>query len=165
MYRVDQATCTGCGDCVDVCPAGAIALADGRAQIDGVTCTDCGSCADACRQGAIVMASAPFPAYAAITPRESATAAAPVPASVGTTSVTHRPRAEVLPAEPRYSRLWPMVGGALVWAARALLPEVIAVWRSSRAGVSQPASLRLDASNRRTSANRQNGHRHRWGRV
>ena len=48
MYRVDEATCTGCGDCVEACPAGAIALVEGRARIDDATCAECGSCADVC---------------------------------------------------------------------------------------------------------------------
>ena len=165
MYRVDEATCTGCGDCVEACPAGAISLVDGRARIDDATCADCGSCADACPQGAIVMADAASPAYAAIVPGTSIPAIVPAVASVEAGSLAHQPEVEVLPAEPRRSRLWPMVGGALVWAVRELLPEIVDSWRASRAEVSQPISFRPDVFNRRTSANRQSGHRHRWGRV
>jgi NAD-dependent dihydropyrimidine dehydrogenase PreA subunit len=50
---VETARCTGCGACVEVCPAGAIALMDGKACIDEEACTGCGACVDACPEGAI----------------------------------------------------------------------------------------------------------------
>ena len=89
----------------------------------------------------------------------------PAVASVEIASLAHRPAAEVLPAVSWRSRLWPMIGSALVWATRELLPEVIAAWRASRTGVSQPISCKPDASVRRTSTARRNGHRYRWGRA
>ena len=165
MYRVDGATCTGCGDCVEACPAGAISLMDGRAHIAEARCTGCGSCADACPQGAIAMADAANPAYAVIKPGASMPVVVPAVASVEIASFAHRPAAEVLPAVSWRSRLWPMIGSALVWATRELLPEVIAAWRASRTGVSQPISCKPDASVRRTSTARRNGHRYRWGRA
>ncbi|PKO23963.1 MAG: hypothetical protein CVU38_01145 [Chloroflexi bacterium HGW-Chloroflexi-1] len=165
MYRVDEATCIGCGDCVKACPAGAISLVDGWAHIDEACCAGWGSCADACPQGAIVMADAADSAYVAIRPGANMPAVVPAATSVEAASLAHRPEIELLPAEPRRSRLWPMVGSALVWAARELLPEVIAAWRASRAAVSRPISFKPDASVRRTSTARRNGHRYRWGRA
>ena len=50
---VDATRCTGCGACVEVCPAEAIALVDGKAHIDEETCIGCGACADECPQDAI----------------------------------------------------------------------------------------------------------------
>jgi len=50
---VDIARCTGCGVCVEVCPAGAIALVEGKARVDEETCTGCGACVDACPEDAI----------------------------------------------------------------------------------------------------------------
>jgi NAD-dependent dihydropyrimidine dehydrogenase PreA subunit len=165
MYRVDEATCTGCGDCAEACPAGAISLIDGRAQIDDAACADCGSCADACPQGAILIADAASLAYAAIGPGTSIPAAVPGVASVDAGSLAHRPEVEVLPAEPRRSRLWPMVGGALAWAARELLPEVIAAWRTPRAGDLQPISRNSTTFGLAAFTHRRTGHRHRWGRA
>jgi NAD-dependent dihydropyrimidine dehydrogenase PreA subunit len=50
---IDVARCTGCGECVSICPVAAIALADGKARIDEATCTGCGACVRACPEGAI----------------------------------------------------------------------------------------------------------------
>ena len=44
--------CNGCGQCLDLCAAAAISLADGQAVI-GEACKGCGRCAAACPQGAI----------------------------------------------------------------------------------------------------------------
>ncbi len=42
--RVDQETCTGCGECLPYCPVGAITLAEGVAQSDQDSCVECGVC-------------------------------------------------------------------------------------------------------------------------
>ena len=51
---VDQALCTGCGLCLDVCPVDAIVLVDGLANI-GDNCTACGACVAECPNNAIAM--------------------------------------------------------------------------------------------------------------
>ena len=164
MYRVDEAICTGCGGCVDACPVGTIALVDRRARIDDAACIDCGSCARACPQGAILMVDA----CPVIQPYASLTAVAPVKASAEDAPLVHRPGVEVLPAEPRPSRFWPMVSGAFVWAARELLPEVFSAWRKSRAGqlgAVQSVSRNSVTFGRAASRRPRSGHRHRWGRA
>ena len=45
---VDQGTCSGCGECVDVCPLEAIEIKDDKAVIDADTCGDCGAWVDVC---------------------------------------------------------------------------------------------------------------------
>jgi Fe-S-cluster-containing hydrogenase component 2 len=50
---IDVARCTGCGACVEVCPVGAMALADGKACVDEETCIGCEACIGACPEGAI----------------------------------------------------------------------------------------------------------------
>lgn len=131
MYRVDEAVCSGCGDCVDACPAGAIALLDGRAQIDQEACAECGSCAALCPQGAIVTVPASSLAPTAIGPATSLSPLVAPTFAVRTMSPAYRPEVEVLPAEQHGSRLWPMVGSALLWAARELLPIVLRAWQET----------------------------------
>lgn len=162
MYQVDRALCTGCGLCLDACQAGAIALVDGWARIDDAACIDCGSCARVCPQDAILV----MEAYPVAKAGASLLAPAPVIVSGEAAGLVRRPEVEVLPAtsQPR-ARFWPMVGGALVWAARELLPEVISAWRMSRPEISQMISSTPTTTVQRVSVNRQEGHRHRWGRA
>ena len=53
MVSIDNAKCTGCGSCVDVCPEQAITIHDDLAMINEDLCIQCGTCADACPAGAI----------------------------------------------------------------------------------------------------------------
>ncbi|MDR1421615.1 MAG: 4Fe-4S binding protein [Coriobacteriales bacterium] len=47
--KIDQATCIGCGTCVDTCPLELIDLADGMAVInDEDACIECGACVNSC---------------------------------------------------------------------------------------------------------------------
>src|SRR3972149_6221176 len=56
MVRIDTALCTGCGACVQVCPSGAVLLANDKAAIDDSRCTECGDCIDLCPAAAITAA-------------------------------------------------------------------------------------------------------------
>jgi len=54
MPIIDQELCTGCGDCVDSCPEGALAMKKGRAVIAYPDdCQYCGNCEELCQVGAI----------------------------------------------------------------------------------------------------------------
>jgi len=162
MYKIDQVLCTGCGLCLDACQAGAIALVNGCAQIDDVACIDCGSCARVCPQGAILLAEA----YPVVVTGAGAVRHAPVVVVEEPAGLVRRPEIEVLPAASQSrARFWPMVGSALVWATRELLPEVISVWRTSRPEVTQVVSSTPATTGQRVSVNRHKGHRHRWGRA
>ena len=52
---VDESLCTGCGQCVQVCPFNAISLNpdSGIATVDESLCRGCGTCAGTCRVSAI----------------------------------------------------------------------------------------------------------------
>jgi NAD-dependent dihydropyrimidine dehydrogenase PreA subunit len=56
-YQIDESLCTGCGLCVNICPAMAITISD-IAKINIDQCTGCGLCADVCKKGAIIEAAA-----------------------------------------------------------------------------------------------------------
>lgn len=45
--------CLGFGDCVNVCPTGAISIKDGVALVDTVKCIGCGKCVKACPKNII----------------------------------------------------------------------------------------------------------------
>lgn len=59
---IDPVACTGCGDCVDVCPKDCI---EGKPRfihmIDEFDCTKCGACIKACEEEAIIITSDKLP--------------------------------------------------------------------------------------------------------
>jgi len=51
----DPARCTGCGTCVDQCPAQALTLVDGLAVVDPEACIACFCCQEMCPEKAIAL--------------------------------------------------------------------------------------------------------------
>jgi ferredoxin len=51
--NIDKKKCTGCGDCVDVCPVEALSVKNKKAVVDDDECIDCGACVNTCPEGAI----------------------------------------------------------------------------------------------------------------
>lgn len=51
--RVIPGQCTGCGQCLDVCPQGALSLEKGTIAVDRSRCDCCGKCESACWFGAL----------------------------------------------------------------------------------------------------------------
>lgn len=45
--------CIGLGNCIKVCPSGALSMVDSIPAVDGEKCTGCGACARACPRGLI----------------------------------------------------------------------------------------------------------------
>jgi len=56
---VDSEKCTGCGICIDVCPAGAIEVKE-KAVIDDEICTGCAACITECPNKAIIITQKEF---------------------------------------------------------------------------------------------------------
>jgi NAD-dependent dihydropyrimidine dehydrogenase PreA subunit len=55
--EIDRELCTGCGDCVAVCPAGVLTLESGHAVMaHAEDCQYCGDCEELCPYGAIARA-------------------------------------------------------------------------------------------------------------
>jgi ferredoxin len=52
---VNVETCTGCGECAQVCPLNAIEIKDGKAVVDENTCGECGACVDVCPTQSITL--------------------------------------------------------------------------------------------------------------
>ncbi len=53
--KIDDGVCTGCGECIGVCPADAISSTNGSTKVDAELCAECGGCVDACPAGAITL--------------------------------------------------------------------------------------------------------------
>ncbi|GIL09319.1 MAG: hypothetical protein BroJett033_8300 [Chloroflexota bacterium] len=54
MPQINLQICTGCGDCVTVCPTGALELrADKAVVTQPLLCTYCSACEDVCPVSAI----------------------------------------------------------------------------------------------------------------
>ena len=50
---VDLEKCTGCGNCEEACPTGAIKVVDGKAKVNEDDCVECGACVSECPTGAL----------------------------------------------------------------------------------------------------------------
>ena len=55
---IDEERCTGCGNCVEVCPPQALSLKQDKASLREDLCEECGFCAPECPVDAIAI---PFP--------------------------------------------------------------------------------------------------------
>ncbi len=56
--KIDLEKCTGCAECIEVCPFEALVLVDGKPQVNEA-CTLCGACAEVCDVGAISLPEMP----------------------------------------------------------------------------------------------------------
>lgn len=60
-YKICKYGCLGFGDCVEVCPFGAISINQhGVAEVDIFKCTGCGLCVNACPKGIIKLVSCKY---------------------------------------------------------------------------------------------------------
>jgi ferredoxin len=53
LRTTDEGLCTGCGECVDICPVQAVKLDGGLPVVDEAWCIGCGVCATVCATGAV----------------------------------------------------------------------------------------------------------------
>jgi heterodisulfide reductase subunit A len=53
VAEVDRDKCSGCGECILVCPYHAIERVEGKAQVNAALCKGCGTCVGACLAKAI----------------------------------------------------------------------------------------------------------------
>ncbi len=133
---LDVTRCTGCGACVEVCPAGALTLVDGKAYLDDALCRGCAACIPVCPADALrpVLEIKAIP----VEPR------APV-------SIPH-----AVPPSPRTSVLATViaVGAQLAVQATPLVLQALGRWVMHPRGSSLAQSFVSAAIGRQT--------RHRW---
>jgi MinD superfamily P-loop ATPase len=84
---VDEATCEGCGDCIERCHFGALSVTTSVCAVDHARCVGCGLCALACSSGALSLGRRPV----GETP--------PRPADFGEWMTEHAKRRGLSPAE------------------------------------------------------------------
>jgi len=113
LIKLNLARCNGCGACVAVCPEGALYLVDDKAMVEASLCCGCEACVAACPMGAI-----------AITTQENRLEAALAGVAVAEArpmSPSPRTKAAVVPLR---ARVLPLVGAALTWAGREIVPRL-----------------------------------------
>ena len=125
MVYVDEARCTGCGLCTDVCPTGAISVVDGVARVEQSLCRECEECLSACPNGALLALREPTVA------EKPAPVRAPAP-----TPIPVRP---VAPAPRPNTGVWPWLGAALGFVGREVVPRVVAFLGNREQGQPGPA--------------------------
>jgi Pyruvate/2-oxoacid:ferredoxin oxidoreductase delta subunit len=83
IIEIDEAKCDGCGQCIDACHEGALAIVDGRARLVKDTfCDGLGACIGECPQGALTIVEREAPQFDA-TAMEAARRAIPAPVHHG----------------------------------------------------------------------------------
>jgi len=125
VVYVDEARCTGCGLCTDVCPTGAISVVDGVARVEQSLCRECEACLSACPNGALLALQEPARAEKPTPVR------APAPSPI--------PVRPVAPAPRPAAGVWPWLGAALGFVGREVVPRVVAFLRNREQGQPGPA--------------------------
>jgi Fe-S-cluster-containing hydrogenase component 2 len=144
VVYVNEALCTGCGECVDVCPSGAIRLVNSVAQIEQSLCEECQACLSACRNGAILALQEPDKVEKSITVRPPAPVSEPVSSR---------------------SKVWPTIGAVLAFVGQEIAPRTIRAlldaWDRRQARSDIVSSPMVDVTGRMNDNPRSGGRRMR----
>ena len=53
--KIDKGKCTGCFQCLIICPNACFSMVEGKALADNKECVNCRACQQACEAGAITV--------------------------------------------------------------------------------------------------------------
>jgi NAD-dependent dihydropyrimidine dehydrogenase PreA subunit len=111
MVTINDVNCSGCGQCVDVCPTGALVLQNNHVFIHQDICDECEICLDACPHGAI-QAGEPLSVVGDVVRMPAVPQAVPV--------------VQIQTAQPvsLQEMVIPTFGSVLVWTGRQLVPRL-----------------------------------------
>ncbi len=162
MIYVDSEKCAGCGVCEDACPVEAIRVSDGVAHIDQDRCNECQACVETCPNKAILAVIEPA--------EEKAISLHDAGLQIRREQKMLQPAPEVALAEPRRSRVVPVVGAALAFLGREVAPRLAtylldALERRSQqrpAAASSRSNLASLGGGKGGQSDRRHRHR-RWG--
>jgi NAD-dependent dihydropyrimidine dehydrogenase PreA subunit len=148
LIFIKQERCTGCGACLELCPHGALYLLEGKAVVDEALCRTCEACVAACPEQAIVITEAPS-SLPTVQPQQ-----------------TIRVKTEPAPVTvPLRARVLPVVGAALTWAGREIVPYlanyVLDRLDRSLAGPRRTSSVLNSSSSTGSRGKQGGGRRHR----
>jgi Fe-S-cluster-containing hydrogenase component 2 len=136
LININLERCSGCGACVEICPTGAVYLVDGKAALDQGLCCDCQDCISACPTEAITLDTQTD----SVTESKRALAPRPEPQVI---HVKTQPSTVSL-----RSSLVPIIGGALAWAGREIVPWLAEYFLYSMERRMLQRQLSTDARNR-----------------
>jgi Fe-S-cluster-containing dehydrogenase component len=120
LISINLERCSGCGACVEVCPTGAMYLVDGKAVVDQKLCRDCP--AITAGDTAVCITACPTEAITPVTQTDSITESK--------RALAPRPEPKVIHVKTQsapvslWTSLLPVVGGALAWAGREIVPRL-----------------------------------------
>lgn len=81
MLQINKELCTGCGQCIDMCPFGALTIQDNKAVVEESMCRLCGVCMNACVFSAMSMQESQTAAEAKVSNAPNANPGANFPAA------------------------------------------------------------------------------------
>ena len=113
MIYVDNTRCRGCGECISVCPTGAITLLDDKAFIKEALCENCHICLCVCPQDAILSMETIEPVVGG----EALPVPNPMPSEVTPARLEHTPQS-------LGEQVLPEVGSILISTGREVMPRL-----------------------------------------
>jgi ferredoxin len=153
VITIDNARCMGCGECVSVCPSGAITLLDDKAFVDEELCQECEICISACPQNAILSVEVVEP----VTSRDALPDPEPISSEIKPVQMEHA-------SSPMGGEVLPAISSILVSTGREVIPRLASLaldFLDQRIRTSERESTEYTQPNQRDLTRQTGNHRRR----